>query len=177
MKVRKEIDHTSRVSAPVRAEVVYLGRSEQNSCTNGKGVSIRVVIPYLLPVTDRVMRWCVVVARKKANFISYIVIKADAGRIESGRIGIADGEGCGATSRISGGLACGVAERCVRRGKRKRIHKRLIGRCCPGSGGRRIEQACGRLRQPQPQPFVRKEEESLVFYDRTANSPAKIILA
>ena len=63
------------------------------------------------------------------------------------------------------------------RGKRQRIDERLIGRRGRGPRGCRIEQARGRLRQPQPQPFVREKEESFVFDDGTAESPAEIVLA
>lgn len=68
MKVCEGVDETADVSAPVRAEVVHPGGSEQNSYTGSEGVNIRVVMQHLLPVAGRVMRWCVVVTCNEGNF-------------------------------------------------------------------------------------------------------------
>src|ERR1035438_7722535 len=162
MKVRKGIDITTSVSAPVRAEVVHLVGSEQNGCTRGHSVRIRILSLYALPGSSRAIRRCVVVACKQGDFLGQVMVNADAGRVDGG--GIGDCRGDVRLARICDVIACRVDEGCARIRQRQGVDERLIDWRNRRPGGRRVERARSvYLRQPQPQPFEGKEEKGFAF--------------
>ncbi len=145
------------VSAPVCPEVVHFRGSDQSGGSHCERVCIQMVITQFLQKSCRVIRRRVIIAGEQSDLARQVVVDAKAGCIERGRIGVGYGEV--RLAWILDVVAGRINHRGTRVRKRYGLHNRSIDWSDRLPRGSRQDFFCVRLRLPQPQPFVRQEEE------------------
>src|SRR5271170_8269388 len=92
MEIGKIMNNATSGSAPVCAEVVHLRRGKRDRRAYGCRIGLHIVNQFFFPIAYPIARRRMIIATEEAEPLIDGVIPTKAGGVESGWIGIGNGE-------------------------------------------------------------------------------------